>query len=104
MLVVVGDVEGRMGSQDQHALCLLENLRRLYETEDCFLSDITLTAREGEIKGNEGDRHMQRYVISLICVTSVSDPYSLYLDSALSLNPDDPGCTLTLPETFFLNC
>jgi hypothetical protein len=40
-----------MGSQEQHALALLENLRRLYETEDCFLSDVTLLARDGQIKG-----------------------------------------------------
>jgi hypothetical protein len=42
-----------MGSQEQHALALLENLRRLYETEDCFLSDVTLLARDGQIKGRE---------------------------------------------------
>jgi hypothetical protein len=45
-----------MGSQEQHALALLENLRRLYETEDCFLSDVTLLARDGQIKGREACR------------------------------------------------
>jgi hypothetical protein len=47
-----------MGSQEQHALALLENLRRLYETEDCFLSDVTLLARDGQIKGREACRQI----------------------------------------------
>ena len=45
-----------MGSQDQHALTLLENLRRLYETEDCFLSDVTLVARDGQVKGKDNKK------------------------------------------------
>jgi len=37
-----------MAEKEQHALCLLDNLRKMYEEDDCFLSDVTLVVRDGE--------------------------------------------------------
>ena len=37
----------------EHSLQLVENLRKVYEDEDCFLHDVTLVSREsGEVKAH----------------------------------------------------
>ena len=38
---------------EKYSLQLVENLRKVYEEEDCFLHDVTLVSREkGEVKAH----------------------------------------------------
>ena len=38
----------------EHSLQLVENLRRIYDEEDCFLHDITLCSKDsGEVKAHK---------------------------------------------------
>ena len=63
----------------EHSLQLVENLRKVYEEEDCFLHDVTLVSREkGEVKAHR----------IILAVQSDYFKVSLTIDSGRHCNND----------------